>query len=87
MRTGILLVVVLNLGDVVIEKLRTDLERTQVKVRLENQLEYRQMMFYISINLLDPGEDIKFSEPSDVGGSYEAFGISFHYFTDELLCR
>lgn len=26
-----------------------------------------------TMQLLDPGEDIKFSEPSDVGGSYEAF--------------
>jgi capsid protein len=26
-----------------------------------------------TMQLLNPGEDIKFSEPSDVGGSYEAF--------------
>jgi len=49
-----------------------------------------------TIQLLDPGEDIKFSEPSDVGGSYEAFmkqqlraiaigtGITYEQLTGDL---
>ncbi len=48
------------------------------------------------MQLLDPGEDIKFSEPSDVGGSYEAFmrqqlraiaigtGITYEQLTGDL---
>ncbi len=49
-----------------------------------------------TMQLLDPGEDIKFSEPSDVGGSYEAFmkqqlraiavgtGITYEQLTGDL---
>ncbi|MDG7056613.1 MAG: phage portal protein [Wolbachia endosymbiont of Penenirmus auritus] len=49
-----------------------------------------------TMQLLDPGEDIKFSQPSDVGGSYEAFmrqqlraiaigmGITYEQLTGDL---